>query len=306
MGTWTDWLVTAAGAGILLLAVRDVFHTLWHPSGRGSLSHGVMLAVWRIGRRRRGRDGSGALTGPLGLLSVIVTWLALLVLGGALVYGPHLPEGFVLGTGLDADERGGALDAAYLSLVTVATLGFGDIVPAADWLRIAVPLQALLGFGLLTAAVTWVLQVYPALIRRRALAVRLAVLRRGDPRALLADPDSSLAAPLLESLAAGLGQARVDVTQYTETYFFRDGDAEAALPAMAGVAADLADAGRSAPRADVRAAAGILAVAVADFARVVDEEFLHTGRDTAHLLEAYAADHHYARAGLDQEHDGRP
>src|SRR3954447_7875977 len=34
-----------------------------------------------------------------------------------------------------------------------------------------VPVQALLGFVLLTGAVTWVLQVYPALTRRRALGL---------------------------------------------------------------------------------------------------------------------------------------
>jgi hypothetical protein len=36
----------------------------------------------------------------------------------------------------------------------VATLGFGDIVPESEWLRIVVPAQALIGFALLTAAVT--------------------------------------------------------------------------------------------------------------------------------------------------------
>ena len=36
------------------------------------------------------------------------------------------------------------LDAVYVSLVTVARLGFGDVVPRDGWLRIAVPVQALL------------------------------------------------------------------------------------------------------------------------------------------------------------------
>jgi hypothetical protein len=31
-----DWLITAAGAGIVLFAVRDRFHTIWHPSGQGT------------------------------------------------------------------------------------------------------------------------------------------------------------------------------------------------------------------------------------------------------------------------------
>jgi hypothetical protein len=65
------------------------------------------------------------------------------------------------------------LDALYLSTVAMSTLGFGDIVPVDGWLRLVVPVQALVGFLLLTAAVSWVLQVYPAPARRRVLAVRL-------------------------------------------------------------------------------------------------------------------------------------
>ncbi|TFV62167.1 UNVERIFIED_ORG: two pore domain potassium channel family protein [Bacillus sp. AZ43] len=285
--------MTGVGAVVVLVALRDIFHTIWHPSGRGDLSHLVMRGLWRLGQRRRDRGAMRAITGPVALALVIGLWLVLLIGGGALVYAPHLPEGFVLDSALDASERSRALDAVYLSLVTLATLGFGDIVPEAGWLRIVVPVQALIGFALLTASVTWVLQVYPALIRRRALAVRLAQLRTVPADELLGDPDSSLAAPLLEGLAGALVQARVDVTQYSETYYFRDHDEEAALPAMLSVATSLCDAGRAAPRRDVRIAAGLLGAAIDDFARVLDEEFLRVGGTTAEILSAYAEAHHY-------------
>ena len=107
-------------------------------------------------------------------------------------------------------------------MVTLATLGFGDIVPTTEWLRVAVPLEAMLGFVLLTAAVTWVLQVYPALMRRRALAIRLSLLHRADAARVLAEEDVPMAANLLEDLAGEVVQARVDLTQYAETYYFRD------------------------------------------------------------------------------------
>ncbi|SOC50233.1 Ion channel [Blastococcus aggregatus] len=292
---WLDWAITAAGVLVVLAALRDIFHTLWHPSGRGSLSTQVMRAVWWAGRRRRNR--SGGLTGPGGLGLVILLWLAMLIAGGALVYVPHLPEAFSFSSGLDVSERSDVLDAVYLSTVTLATLGFGDVVPVDGWLRIAVPVQALVGFGLLTASVTWVLQIYPALVRRRSLAVRLAVLRAVAPEDLLHDAGSTLAAPLLESLAGALVQARVDVTQYAETYYFRDGDEEAALPAMIRVATALAESGRSAPRLDVRVAAALLDRAVDDFARVLDDQFLHTGGAKDEILAAYAEAHH--RTGQD-------
>ncbi len=68
-------------------------------------------------------------------------------------------DGFVHGSGLHAAGRGRLLDAVCLSIVTPATLGFGGIVPGGPWLRIAVPVQALIGAVLLTAAVTGVLPV---------------------------------------------------------------------------------------------------------------------------------------------------
>src|SRR3954465_3743867 len=127
-------------------------------------------------------------------------------------------------------------------MVTLGTLGFGDIVPTEEWLRIAVPVQALLGFALLTAAVTWVLQIYPALPRRRSLAIRLSLLRRADAVRVLSEEDVPMAANLLEDLAGEVVQARVDLTQYAETYYFRDGEASASLAANIGTAVQLASA----------------------------------------------------------------
>jgi hypothetical protein len=282
------WLVTAGGAVLVLVALRDIFHTIWHPSGRGGLSRRLMGAVWRVGRRRR---ALGPLTGPLAMVVVVLTWVLLILLGWALVYWPHLPGGFVFGSGLDPTSRAGPLDAVYLSTVTLATLGFGDIVPVADWLRIVVPIQALIGFTLITAAVSWVLQVYPALTRRRALAVRLSLLRRVDTLGRMGDAQSALAAPLLQDLAVGLAQLRVDLTQYAETYYFWDGDPDASLPTMLGVLMDLSDEARRSPVADARYAGELLATAVGDFLHMVDEQFLHTGGSVRGIASAYAEDH---------------
>ncbi|WP_209307556.1 potassium channel family protein [Geodermatophilus sp. DF01-2] len=231
------------------------------------------------------------LSGPLGMVLVVLTWAILVVIGGALVHWPHLDDGFSLGSGLDPDRRGGFLDAVYVSLVTTATLGFGDIVPTAAWLRVVLPIQAFIGFALLTAAVTWVLQLYPALIRRRTLAVRLATLREVDTAAMLTSPDGTLAVQVLAGLADSFAQARVDVTQYAETYYFREYSADAALAAMVTVAADLADAASRAPSVDVRLAGDLVAHAVDDYLAVLGQQFLGVDGDAADRMRAYAADH---------------
>lgn len=284
------WLVTATGGLLVFIALRDIFHTLWHPSGRGALSQWLMRRVWRSARAG-GR--LGGLVGPLGMVVVVVVWVLLVVVGWALIYAPHVPSGFVFGGGLDVADRGGVVDALYLSLVTLATLGFGDVVPSAAWLRIAVPVQGLIGFTLITAAVAWVVQVYPALTRRRVLAVRLTMLHRSGAVALVQAPDSRLAPMLLGSLAGDLVQIRVDVTQYAETYYFRDGAADAALPAVLGVAAELARAGRDSESTDLRFAAELLASAIGDLVEILDTNFLRRGGSVPELVAAYAAEHGY-------------
>jgi hypothetical protein len=213
------------------------------------------------------------------------------VLGWTLIYWPHLDVDFALSGDLQGATRGGFLDALYLSMVTVATLGFGDIVPVGEEMRVAVPVQSLLGFVLLSAAVTWVLQIQPALTRRRALAIRLSLLRRAGAVRVLAEEDVPMAAGLLEDLAGELVQARVDLTQYAETYYFRDGEEAASLAATIGTAAELARAATASRRVDLRFAGSLLDAALGDLARLLDEQFLRTGGDRSVVLAAYAADH---------------
>ncbi|MFE3439005.1 potassium channel family protein, partial [Streptomyces sindenensis] len=282
-------LISAAGAGLILVALRDVFHTLWHPVGRGSLSALVMSGVWRCRRRSGGQGRLAVAAGPAALVVVIAVWTSLVVAGGALVYAPHMPEDFSFAPGLAPSRREPLLDGLYLSLVTVATLGFGDIVPAEGWLRIAAPLQGLLGFALLTAAVSWVGQVYPALTRRRALALRLVAIRRslesGRPT------DTTFTAVLLENLAAEVIRVRVDLSLRAETYYFHDGDGGPTMAALSSYAADLALAGQRSGAADVRTSATMLATALEEFASVLEERFLKTSGGPMEVFAAYAHDH---------------
>ncbi|MGQ5635808.1 MULTISPECIES: potassium channel family protein [unclassified Streptomyces] len=178
-----EWLVSLAGVGLVMVALRDLFHTLWHPTRHAGLSRLVMTGMWRLARRLRARRRVVGLVGPLAMVTVVGLWAAVIILGWAIIYWPHMPGAFTLTPGSRAAQQPTLLDSVYLSLVTVATLGLGDITPAAGWLRLVSPLEALVGFALLTATVSWVLEVYPALTRRRVLAIRLALLRESAPTA---------------------------------------------------------------------------------------------------------------------------
>ncbi len=283
------WWVSVVGGALVLLALWDVFHSLWHPIGHGLVSRSVMAAVWRASRRagRRFRRVSG----PLAMVAAIGSWGLLVLLGGALVYWPHVPGSFRYDSGLDAGQGTGLVEALYLSVVATATLGFGDIVPTAPWLRMVVPLQALVGFALLTAAVSWILQVYPALARRRALSLRLAVLERSGAAARLPELTPGTAAGLLVDISAALAQVRIDLAQYAESYYFEEASPQASLALTIDHAAGLSAVALRSPHADVRLAGDVLAGTLDELAELLDEQFLRTGRGRAEVLKAYAAQH---------------
>ncbi len=248
-----------------------------------------MAAVWRVTRRsgRRLRRVSG----PLAMVAAISSWGVLVLVGGALVYWPHVPGSFRYDSGLDPGQGTGLVEALYLSVVTTATLGFGDVVPAVPWLRLVVPLQALVGFALLTAAVSWVLQVYPALGRRRALSLHLAMLARSGAAARLPELTPGTAAGLLRDVAAALTRVRVDLAQYAESYYFEEASPQASLALTIDHAAELSAVALRSPHVDVRLAGDVLGRTLDDLAELLDEQFLRTGRSRDQVLEAYAAQH---------------
>lgn len=287
-----SWVLTALGVVLVLLVLLDVFHTLWHPSTSGMLSAYLGRGLWRLSHAG-GRDPRPTV-GPWTLVAVLAAWGALVVLGYALVYWPGMDSQFSFSSGLEPAARSDVADAVYLSLVTFATLGYGDIVPAQSWLRFVAPTQALVGFVVLSASITWVLQIYPALGRRRALALQLKSLGQQSAVREVPQLDSSAAAGLLADLAASTGQVRIDLTQYPHTYYFWD-DVVTSLPAWIWQAWELAESGSRSPRADVRFAAGLLSSSLEDLAVLLGKEFLGQEGDTGAVLKAYRQDHHGGR-----------
>ena len=296
------WLATSAGAVLVLFILRDVFHTLWHPTRHGGLSRLVMMSTWRLSARLGTRRRPAGLAGPLGMVTVFAAWALTVALGWALIYWPHMPEEFSYATGLVPSEHAGPLDALYISLVTLATLGLGDIAPASGWLRVLAPMEALVGFVLLSATVAWILGIYPALARRRALALRLSHVRRSRATAQALDSDGGAA--LLDGIASALSTITVDFLQYAESYYFHDGDENTSLPRQLRYAVGLADQATEAHHPDVRLSASVLRRALEDLALVLDERFLSTGEGPERVFAAYADDHVQPRGPDGPPQDG--
>ncbi len=251
--------------------------------------------VWRAFRRfARRRSGMLALAGPLALMCIIALWTLTLTLGWALIIWPHLPDGVLLAPGMDPARNDGFATAFYLSLVTLATLGYGDITPESSWLRVAAPIEALIGFALMTAAISWILSIYPVLARRNHLAREALLLRRSERHGcitLTGTGNQGLDAVLL-NLTEQVIAFQNDLAHFPITYYFYNANPhsaiEVALPELASIARDA----RHDDSPSVRFQATLLLEALTELASYLGETFLEGEAETLEeMLVAYAADH---------------
>ena len=281
-------VTTLAGVALIVAVAREVFHSLFYPSGRGTFTVLVVRSVWgltgRLGRRAR------AVSGPLAMVAVIALWVGLSLVGWALVYLPTLPGSFGFASSLDPATQDGFDDALYFAWVTQATLGYGDVVPEGGAVRVLAPLQATLGFGLFTMVATWVLSVYPALQRQRVAAS----LAHGLRRSLEADGGRpvppAVDARRLERVADALHAVRVDLHQYPSTFYFAAPRPTLALDSALPFIASLAREDR--PDEVARAAAAELEAALEQLTETLDAEHLEAaGAGVDEVLAAFRRHH---------------
>ena len=291
------WASTTTGVALVLLALRDIFHSLWHPGGFGTLARLAFVFAWRASRICSRSPQGSELGGPLGLLLTLAIWSLLLAGGFALIYLPRMPADFNYASSLDVGSSSGLLPALYVSIVALTTLGLGDVQPASATLRLVLPLEALLGFLLLTAGISWILQLYPALIRRRALARHLTTLRRTDAAGRVSKGDAGAALSHLHSVREELSHAEMDLVQYGESYYFREASGDLSLAASLPYAASLAEAGRQSSSAAVRHAAEMLTEQLHRFLEQLRDHHLGQVGDEARTLVAFARDHGHRPRG---------
>ena len=131
-----DVVLTVLGAAIVVYGLSDIFLTLVHPHARGRLTRGIVAGIWRA--TSRGGRRARAASGPLAAISVVLAWAAIQAIGWAFIYLPHVPDGFSYSEGIDPDLYADALEALYFSLVSLSTLGFGEVVPIDPFVRLLV------------------------------------------------------------------------------------------------------------------------------------------------------------------------
>lgn len=284
-----DVALTIGGVVLIVFGLRDMFHTLLHPSGKGNLSQWVFRGMWNASKAIGHRLGSGV--GPAAMVAVIIQWVIFQSVGWALIYYPHIPDGFMYSSGIDAAAYPDAVEALYISLLTLGTLGYGDVVATDPWIRLASPMEALTGFALITAALTWFTQVYPPLLRRRSLALEIKGLADVAYAESISTFDAGDVTRVLDTLTSDVGKVRVDFTQHTEGFYFLEPDQNLALPCQLPYALQLRDAALNTGHPSVLLSAQRLSLALQQLGDKLKEDFLHTGESVEEIFAAYAADH---------------
>ena len=212
---------TALGVGLILLVAHDVFVSILHSRGRnGPVSHILCRTIWRLARattsklsrkRRHIRLNS---IGPLLMPALIGVYITLLIFGFALIYYPHMRTDFLI-VHEAASPRW--VESLYFSGVTLTTLGFGDIAPRTNVMRLAAVIESGAGFGLISLFITYLVAVYRALERRRTAA--LAFYHQADGSAdVVGFIANHLVAGKLSGLAPNLRSVARDLEEMLESH----------------------------------------------------------------------------------------
>jgi hypothetical protein len=290
-----DVVWTLLGVVLIAVALRDIFDVLFHPLGRGMVARRVVRVVGWLARHVPGGSGTiGLLGGPLSYVAVVATWATLLALGWALVFFPQLPQGFHFDPGLDPAQHSGFLDALYVSLVNLTSLGYGDISPESPLLRMLGPVETMFGLGLLTASISWLISIYGAISRRDSLAHEVHLAKEAEERLgeKLADADPALLESLLAGFAEQLIRARRDLIHFPITHYFRTEDEERALAGLLPFLSSLVEeAGGEERPHSLRVRAEILRMAIDDFAETLRTRLRMSGESTEEVLRHYQDEH---------------
>lgn len=282
------------GVLIIGLGCHDVFHSLFHPSGRGALDDLLSRRLWRMFRVLAARwPQLLTLAGPVIFLLVISVWALLFVFGFALLFEPGIGTQFALAPGLDPRRHHTFMDALNVSLGALITVG-GDFNAKSKLIRLLMGIEAVLGFGLLTAAVSSLLSIYSVLEQRRSLAHQITLLHSAEETTGVSvfDMPASSIHTLLVELSAGFVMLRNNVAQFPVSYYFRDNENNTALPGILEYVHGIAERASKSDEPSIRLSAVMLLGAIVDYLKLIAEVYLRMPQaEPQDTIRAYACDH---------------
>jgi hypothetical protein len=221
------------GAALVVFVAWDITITLLHPTARGPLSYLTNRLTWTVARAFSLRVLGGrwlSYAGPLAVAGNLLGWVFPLWVGYALIYLPFVDR-FSFDPNTPFGDAG-FFEALYVSGTSLTTVGFGDVVATGAALRLATVLEAASGFGALSAAIAYVLSVYPLTTELRSTGLQLADYGMLDfAGAVRAVRESGSA--VLPGLMREMTQAHEHLRRFPVLYYFESGDEEEPLTSLA-------------------------------------------------------------------------
>jgi Ion channel len=280
----TFW-TSALGIVIIGWTLREVFMDLFQPSGSGSLSLFLGRRVFQVSKRF---PGSLRVAGPLNIVVVISCWALLLASGFALFYWGRFPQAFRSSVSPPHNPISRFSTALYFSLSSLTTLASGELAPVGNWIRLVTALESLIGASLVTASITWIVLIYPAHGRIRALSRRTFTLARAQKETGI-DLFSVNAEALLADLSVSVIRVRIDLIYFPLVYYFQtDSEGSSVSGALIQLARFAEQASREKESESVRLSAAILTLALGDIAETLSTRFVPKA-DSSNPLSVFEA-----------------
>lgn len=235
----TDVLLVALGVFVVGLTITDVVCTvLWSGRGAGPLSGVITGTVRRVAWAGSAKGGRRmlSLAGPITLLTIVVVWAGLVVLGFTLLLQID-PDGIRTSV---TDDASSFSERAYFVGYTVFTLGNGGFAPSTDWLRALTVGMNAVGMFLVTLSVTYLLPVISSSVTSRAFASRTLALGTTPEDLLIGAWDGRRIdlASELRSLSSELATLAHQHLAYPVVHLFHSVDRTASAPLAVAVLDD--------------------------------------------------------------------
>jgi hypothetical protein len=163
------------GMAILGIVVRDIYSTILHHwGGQGPLSGRLAKRMWRVIVRLTTRFGAQrrrqvlGQAGPLMIPLIVMLWAGLTILAFALLYWPWIATHFAPDSG--APEPTSFWDAFHFSGVSFFTIGYGDIVPVSQPMRLIGVIEGGAGFAMITLVISYFTALYAGYAQQKTIA----------------------------------------------------------------------------------------------------------------------------------------
>jgi len=179
-----------AGVALVTLVLLDVFVTvLYARIHSGFLSQRLARLVWHVfdgvsSLFKKHRPVILAFSGPVIVVFVLAVWALALIVGSAMIYHPEL--------GRAVQSSHGGTPTGFIAAMYTAGYGTvgaaGDITPRTPAFRILFLTGWVVGMSLLSLTISYLMQIYTALLRRNELGLKLHLLTglSGDAAELVA------------------------------------------------------------------------------------------------------------------------